>query len=110
MSNPFQNVFYYISVEFLWKNNKIALIQTETNEKYVVDQYLITNEMEVKVCKYDNSDVSDASVSENSDSVDGVGEKKWILKKKTPTGQFVPLRSKRKSYFESKEKGRKSNM
>ena len=54
--------------------------------------------MHVQVCKINDSDVGQS---------DDAG-KKWILKRISQDGQSKVLRGKRKSYPESKEKGRKS--
>ena len=70
---------------FKWLNNKLAVVEEETNAEYIAYQYFIRNKWALKVIQNPNPGP------------------KWILKKKNENGDFVTLFGKQKSYPECKE-------
>ena len=71
---------------FKWLNNKLAVVEEETDAEYIAYQYFIRNKWTLKVIQNPNPGP------------------KWILKKKNENGDFVTLFGKQKSYPECKEK------
>ena len=74
-------------------DNKLAVVEKETDAEYIAYQYFIRNNWSLKVIKQ----------AEGQDP-------KWILKKKNENGKFVTLFGKQKSYPETREKIRRSVM
>ena len=79
--------------KFKWLDNKLAVVEKETDAEYIAYQYFIRNNWSLKVIKQ----------AEGQDP-------KWILKKKNENGKFVTLFGKQKSYPETREKIRRSVM
>ena len=79
--------------KFKWLDNKLAIVEKETDAEYIAYQYFIRNKWSLKVIKQDEGQVP-----------------QWILKKKNENGQFITLFGKQKSYPETREKIRRSVM
>merc|ERR1719414_1360051 len=80
-------------LNFKWLDNKLAVVEQETNAEYIAYQYFIRNKWALKVTKN----------QENQGP-------KWILKKENENGAYITLFGKQKSYPETKEKIRKCQM
>ena len=76
-------------LDFLFAQNKIAIIEKETEDTYEVYQYLIKDGWKLMISKNSNPSSSEPS---------------WILKKIEESGKQIPLKGVKKTYLDKNSK------
>ena len=78
-------------MDFIWAENKLAIVEKEKPKEYETFQYCIEDQWTLLVCK-------------NKEKIQGSKDPSWILKRIKADGKHVLLEGKSRDYDDNKSK------